>query len=710
MKRRPVQYLALLILLVASLAVVFFPIAPRAQSQSVSVPLVASQPFQKLVLRGKDPVKEADDAFFAAFKGQALPGPLAIGSDPKTATVADPLFQVTTRAEAQKRADAILAALGTKMKGVTLAPSWKGVLANLPDAPLLSLPGTDYVIDHPRQRDGKAIPAVKLGLDLQGGVNLVLQIRRAQFPYRLSGALPSASEREQLLNRVRAALISSDGGLNLRGADVAFSADKDSPNQFEIRTQAKDQNEFGAQKAALDALVQKVGGAGVSPGRAQFYDPSGETAQRSGFGSSGDYSSQLLDRIVEILRVRVDKLGVSEPLIQKQLPDRVIVQLPGVNDPQKAVAVVGQTAQLRIALLPLDLKAQPDPADKNNTLFSDAKTGAPVASDEALARCEAETGRTLQRLGLDKSGAPQPIVSGQDVKPTTTANLDENSNPAISFELQGEGSGRFAAVTRDAAASLARTGSYRQIPIFLDQKCVSAPTVQSAITNGSGQISGGFKTIDEARDFALVLNSGALPAPIDVVENRTVSATLGNDSLLKSLRGGLIGLLAVAIFMVVFYRLPGILANCALAVYMVLNLAVFVLIGGTLTLPGIAGFLLALAMSLDTNILVFERLKEEMAIQPTFSTALRAAFNRAWTAILDSHVTTLIASVILFQFGTGPVKGFALTLGVGVVLSLFSAISVTRLFMWSAAGIGEKNRGLMAAKLPAPHQAAVKRA
>jgi preprotein translocase subunit SecD len=191
-----------------------------------------------------------------------------------------------------------------------------------------------------------------------------------------------------------------------------------------------------------------------------------------------------------------------------------------------------------------------------------------------------------------------------------------------------------------------------------------------------------------------LLNSGALPAPIDVVENRTVSATLGTDSLLKSLRAGAIGLVLVAVYMIVFYRLPGLLANFALVIYCLLNLAVFVLLGGTLTLPGIAGFLLAIAMSLDTNILVFERLKEEMAIQPTFVAALRAAFARAWTAILDSHVTTLIAATVLFFYGTGPVKGFALTLGIGVLLSLFSAISVTRLFMWSVARTGEHNRNL----------------
>jgi preprotein translocase subunit SecD len=192
----------------------------------------------------------------------------------------------------------------------------------------------------------------------------------------------------------------------------------------------------------------------------------------------------------------------------------------------------------------------------------------------------------------------------------------------------------------------------------------------------------------------LLLNSGALPAPIDIVENRTVSATLGTDSLMKSLNAGMIGLIMVAIFMIVFYRLPGVLADCALCVYLLLNLAVFNLVGGTLTLPGIAGFLLALAMSLDTNILIFERLKEEMEVQPTFAAALRAAFSRAWTAILDSHVTTLTAAIVLFYLGTGPVKGFALTLAIGVLLSLFSAISVTRLFLWSVAHVGEGHRRL----------------
>lgn len=678
MKRRPVQYLGLLLLLLVSLGIIFYPIGSKPESSTVQVPVVVPQPFAQLVAKGKDPVAEADDALVKAFKNQTLPGSLAIAKDGKSATVTD-TSPGETREAVKARADKIILALGTKFKGVKLGPSWDQTLSGLSQTPLFSL-GT-YAVYPPRQRDGRIIPAVKLGLDLQGGVNLVLQIRRASFPYRLASEPADPAAREAILGKIRAGLAASNASLDLRGTDVVFSTSKGSENQFEVRTQAKTQEDFNQQKTAIDAIVKTALAGAATPGRAQFY-----SAQ----------SAELLSRTVEILRTRVDKLGVSEPLIQSQPPDRIAVQLPGVNDPQKAAEIVGQTAQMRIVLLPQDLTAQPDRSDPNNTIFLDSK-GNPVPSLEALERCQVETGRLLKSLDPKNSGAPQDVVSGQDVKPTTTAGFAQAGVPAIFFELQGEGSQRFAAVTRAVA------GKRRQIPIFLDDKCVSAPNVESPITGGSGQISGGFANIDEAKNFALVLNSGALPAPIDVVENRTVSATLGNDSLVKSLSAGLIGLVVVALFMIAFYRLPGVLANCALAVYMVLNLAVFVLIGATLTLPGIAGFLLALAMSLDTNILVFERLKEEMVIQPTFAAALRAAFNRAWTAILDSHITTLIASVVLFYFGTGPVKGFALTLGVGVLLSLFSAISVTRLFMWSVANTGEKNRGLMAGKLPAAH-------
>ncbi len=660
MKSRPLQYLGLALLLLASLVVIFFPIGSAPQSQPFTVSVVAPKPFSELAPKGKSPTDAADAAFVTAFKNSTLPGALTVGTDPKTATVE---AQATTQADARDKAARIVSALDTQFKGVQLAPTFS--VADLPAKPLVSL--GKYAVFPSRERNGSVEPAVKLGLDLQGGVNLVLQVRRAMFPYTITNAPTDPAAREEILNQIRAKLAATSDDLGLRGADVGFN--KTAPDQIEVRSQAKDKDQFNAQAKVIGDAMASLKGVQIAPTRApQFYVPDIKP------GQTGTTNADLLATTVEIIRSRVDKLGVSEPLIQSQPPDRVLVQLPGVNDPQKAVNIIGQTAQMEIRLLPQNLRPIENPKDPNSTLFADAQ-GNLVPT--AKARDESEL-----------------LVSGIDVKPTTAAGFGQNGEPLVSFELQGEGARKFAQVTTEVA------GKNRFIPIFLDDTAISAPVVQSAITGGSGQISGGFKTIEEAQSLAVLLNSGALPAPIDVVENRTVSATLGQDSLVKSLHAGAIGLLAVAIFMVVFYRLAGMLANCAVMVYTILNLVVFILVGGTLTLPGIAGFLLALAMSLDTNILIFERLREEMAIQPTFAAAFRAAFARAWTAILDSHVTTLIAAVVLFYFGTGPIKGFALTLGIGVILSLFSAISVTRLFMWSVAKFGETHPNMFAGKIP----------
>ena len=692
LSRRPVQYVGLALLVLASLFVIFFPIGPRPQEQPYTLELVAPKSFTELAKAAKKPAADkdkptalndntpvalADAALNAEFKTEKLPGALELGADEtpatpaatpapsagaRTATITD---RATTKAEAQVRTQRILKALSGPFPGIKLAPD-AATRAELPPRPLFTL--GDTAVFSPKTANGVMVPAVKLGLDLQGGVNLVLQVRRALFAYRVDDAttatLKTAEARDAFASRVRDALGRAPRDLLLNEADVSLN--DNAPGVIEVRTQAADRNVFKSQQTAIEnALKAGLQGVTITPAREpQFFDPAEQAGGKNGQQAS---EGEVLDRAVEILRSRVDSLGVSEPQIQKQLPDRIIVQLPGVNDPQKAVDVIGQTAQMQIRLLPKNIDASPDPNDPGNTIFRDKTTG------------------NLVPPTVVKEQA-QLIVDGKDVKPTSRVGYDQGQEPAVYFELQGEGATRFGQITA------ANIGS--QMPIFLDERAISAPVIRSAITGGSGQISGGFKTLEEARNLALLLNSGALPAPIDVVENRTVSATLGADSLTKSLRAGLIGILAVVVFMVLYYRVPGALANCALVVYCILNLAVFVLIGATLTLPGIAGFLLAIGMSLDTNILVFERLREEMGIQPTFSGALRAAFSRAWTAILDSHVTTLIAAVVLFNLGTGPVKGFALTLGIGVLLSLFSAISVTRLFMWSVAGMGEKNRSL----------------
>ena len=673
-RSRAVQYLGLALLVVLALGVIYFPFGPAPREQQYTLTLSAPKSFKALAGK-KAPNVAADEALVSAFKSpERVPSDLEVLPEPKPQGGA---FQArirdfaSTRAEAQARSERIARALAKPFPGIKLASVDSQSLSALPEKPVLTLGST--AIYPPRQRNGSAIPAVKLGLDLQGGVNLVLQVRRALFSYKIDEAfaknLKDADARDAFSRQVSDAIVRAPGNLGLNQANVNFAVDGSggAPNIIEVRTQATDKAQFDAQRTAIkNAINAAAPQAKFAESREpQFFDPS--AAENGGLDSN---SSAILDRTVEIVRSRVDSLGVSEPQIQKQAPDRIIVQLPGVSDPARAQEVIGKTAQLSIVLLPQDIDAY-ELGDE--TLFRDKASGNPIPS--------AEVRRRSQR-----------IVSGTDIKPTARAGNDDRSQAAVFFELQGPGSTRFGQITAQNVG--------RIMPIFLDERCISAPNINSAITGGSGQISGGFKTIKEAQDLALLLNSGALPAPIDVVENRTVSATLGQDSLNKSLRAGLIGIIAVALFMVVYYRLPGLLANAALAVYFVLNLAAFVLIGGTLTLPGIAGFLLAIAISLDTNILVFERLREEMATQPNFASALRAAFSRAWTAILDSHVTTLIASAVLFWLGTGPVKGFALTLGIGVLLSLFSAISVTRLFMWSLAKTGERNPRLFGKPAP----------
>ncbi|HEX8552745.1 MAG TPA: protein translocase subunit SecD [Abditibacteriaceae bacterium] len=660
-RSRPVQYLGLLLLVLACLAVIFFPIGPAPQAQDYQIRLASSQPFETLAkaaiakdkkLTGKTATQLANDAIDKAFPSPArtTKGQFELGTGGTSATILD---SATTRSEADKRAKTVVTALSKVFPGVALEKATTTDIAELPADPTLRLGQTAVF---PMQRD----TAIKLGLDLQGGVNLVLQVRRALFTYTFDKKLVTQDERDTFAATVRDALAKAPAAAGLGAADVNVSPDS---NQVEIRTQAKDEAEFNAQKASIDAALKGVAGTKLTLARdPQFFQPKLQAGE-----DPNAFEQQRLKRTVEIVRSRVDTLGVSEPLIQQQGNSRIVVQLPGISDPEKAVQTIGTTARMEIYLTPETF--QPDYTDPGNVRFRDRTSGQLLAASEVKKRSEL-------------------VVEGDQVKPVTSAGYagDVGSEAAVFFELNSAGANKFADVTRRVA------GKGRLIPIFLDERCISAPTVQSAITGGKGQISGGFKDLQEARELALLLNSGALPAPIDVIENRTISATLGADSLRKSLYAGLIGLGLVAIYMVTFYRLAGLLANFALIVYCLMNLAAFILIGGTLTLPGIAGFLLAIAMSLDTNILVFERLREEMAIQPTFAAALRAAFSRAWTAILDSHVTTLIAAVVLFNFGTGPIKGFALTLGIGVLLSLFSAISVTRLFMWSVVHVGEKNQ------------------
>jgi len=667
LKSRPVQYLGLLLLVLAALSVIFFPLGATPKESDYTVYFTSSKPWQQYAKGDKSVADLADAALLKTFASEPLPtGRLVIegsdnGDDSKS-TLASIADKATTQEEANKRVQLMLTALKSTFPDVTLNEQTEKSLDALSPKPLFSL--GQYAVFPVKEVNGSPSPAVKLGLDLQGGVNLVLQVRRALFTYSFDKDVPATTDaRYEFTSKILAQLKKADPSLGLDEANVNVAPDQN--NILEIRTQASSKDIFDKQTVAINQIMKNV-----IPGVTftQTRDPQFFLPQKDKNGQSDFSANALLANMVTIVRSRVDKLGVSEPLIQQQPPDRIVVQLPGIKDPQRAIDVIGKTAQMEIRLLPEDINPLPDPNDPNNTLFQDKKGNlvppATVRQESML------------------------VVTGSDLKPTSQGTFDQGGKPAVTFELKGDAANKFGQFT-------ARY-THRYMPIFMDNKCISAPTINEPILGGNGIISGGFASMQEARDMALLLNSGALPAPIDVVENRTVSATLGADSLAQSLRAGLLGLIAVCIFMIVFYRLPGLLADFALAIYCVLNLAAFILIGGTLTLPGIAGFLLALAMSLDTNILIFERLREEMAIQPNFLAAAHAGFDRAWAAIFDSHVTTLIAAVVLFFLGSGSVKGFALTLGVGVLLSLFSAISVTRLFLWSLVHLGDSHHELFA--------------
>lgn len=365
--------------------------------------------------------------------------------------------------------------------------------------------------------------------------------------------------------------------------------------------------------------------------------------------------------VVNIIESRVNGFGVTEPVIQQSGADRIIVELPGVKDIDQAVKLVGQTAQLEFREPVLDAAGQPQKDDKGNIVWKPASDIGPDGKEITL--------------------------TGALLKPNSQVVLDSQTNqPQVAFEWNSQGAAVFEKVTQRLLQ--------KPLGIFLDNELISAPTVQAVISD-KGVITG--LGVEEARLLAIQLNSGALPVPMSVVQRQDIDAILGKDSLDKSLLAGAIGLFLVLAFMVIYYRFPGFISCLALIVYGFLVLAVFKLIPVTFTLAGVAAFIISVGMAVDANVLISERTKEELRSGKTVTAAMEAGFNRAWTAIRDSNVSSLITCLILYwfgnQFGASSVKGFALTLGIGVLISMFSAITVSRTFLRSflASGMGRKH-------------------
>ena len=338
-------------------------------------------------------------------------------------------------------------------------------------------------------------------------------------------------------------------------------------------------------------------------------------------------SSDDMEALKEIMRKRVDNIGVSEPIIQLEGDDRIIVQLAGVDNPDEAINILGRTAKLEFR------------SPRGEVIL----TGADLADAK----------------GVRNPGATDP--------------REEN---VISLQFSDEGTKKFAEAT---------TRYYGQtISIYIDGQEVMSPQVKTVISNGQAQISGGY-TLEQAIAEAAVLKGGALPVDVEVMSKRTVGPSLGADSLQKSLYAGLVGMALLLIFIIAYYRLPGVVAAISLVVYTLILTWLICWLKITLTLPGIAGFVLSIGMAVDANIVIYERLKEEIANDKSLPAAVTASFKRALWTILDSNLTTLIAAAVLFQFGTGSIQGFAVTLAVGIVVSMFSALVVTHyLLKWCA--------------------------
>ncbi|MFN8157007.1 MAG: protein translocase subunit SecD [Candidatus Nanopelagicales bacterium] len=376
--------------------------------------------------------------------------------------------------------------------------------------------------------------------------------------------------------------------------------------------------------------------------------------------------SESTDRVVEVLRKRVDALGVSEPTLARSGDTRIIVELPGVQDPREAAETIGRTAQLTF-----------------HPVLGTEAPGTPATTSPDGGRVLADESGALLRLG--PSALTGDLVSSADV-----GSPEQGTGWYVSLGFTGDGGAKWQRLTSDAAC-VDLDDPARRVAIVLDDRIISSPRVETTvacgvgIAGGSTQITGSF-TVDEAKDLAALVRGGSLPLDVEVVEQRTVGPTLGAEAIDASVTAALIGLALTALFISIVYRLVGLVASIALACYSLISYAVLVVVGATLTLPGLAGFVLAIGLAIDANVLVFERAREEYGARRkregddprALDTALRAGFEKAWTAIIDSNVTTLIAAGLLFYLASGPVRGFGVTLGIGVVASMVSALVIAR--------------------------------
>ena len=463
---------------------------------------------------------------------------------------------------------------------------------------------------------------VSLGLDLQGGSHLLLEVEIQAVVREYIESLVDSMRLELRKARIRYQ------GLGVEGeAAVVTIKDPDKVEEARGLLRALDpstQLESDGNKISI-ALTDKA---------------------------LADRKNAAILQSIEIVRRRVDETGTREPTIQRQGADRILVQLPGVDDPERIKRLLGKTAKMSFHLV-----------DQKNSVEA-AMAGRIPPGSWLLPSDEGDGRMYLIRKRV--------MVSGDTLIDSQPSFDSRTNEPVVTFRFDSAGAKRFGAVTAKNVGKL--------FAIVLDRKVISAPVIREPILGGSGQISGSF-SIQGAQDLALLLRAGALPAPLTILEERSVGPGLGADSIAAGKIASIIGMIAVVVFMASAYGLFGFMADAALIVNMVLILGALSFLQATLTLPGIAGIVLTIGMAVDANVLVFERIREEVRAGRTPISAIDAGYSRAFTTIIDANLTTLIAALLLYAFGSGPVRGFAVTLSIGIVTSMFTAIMLTRLFV-----------------------------
>lgn len=473
-------------------------------------------------------------------------------------------------------------------------------------------------------------PTLNLGLDLQGGIHLVLGV----------------DVDKALENQVERAASDMKASLEKKGIAATSVARQ---GTTEIAVQLASPANWN------DALTVL--------GEFQAYErkSADQAAGRVVLALREREANTLRDLAIrqglETIRNRVDQFGVAEPTIQKQGENRILVQLPGIQEPERAKALIGKTALLEFKLV--DDQANVEKAVREG----------PPEGDEVLWERRVDR-ETRQERRIPYVVKKKTLLTGADLT-TAKFSIDQStSEPYVSVELNKTGEKIFAEVTEQNVG--------KQLAIILDGNIYSAPVIRERIPSGRAQITGSF-TPESATDLAIVLRAGALPAPVTILEERTVGPSLGADSIRRGLIAILASALAVFVFMLIYYRLSGLVADVALGLNLLILLATMAGFHATLTLPGIAGIALTIGVAVDTNILIFERIREELRSGKTIRAAIDAGFARAFRTVIDTHVTVLVSSAILYQFGTGPVRGFAVSLAIGILASLFTAVFFTRL-------------------------------